>query len=81
MYAMETDTYSCDICGFEGAWDITDDVHGQLWGCEKCGATFCTKCFIDTMGQKIYWDMMRSHDLILCPECYLKEENHDAKYD
>lgn len=80
MYVMEN-IYSCDICGFEGVWDITDDVHGTLWGCEKCGATFCTKCFVDKMGQKIYWDMMRSHDLILCPECYLKEENHDAKYD
>ena len=32
MYLMESDTYVCDICGFEGEWDDHDDIHGELWG-------------------------------------------------
>lgn len=73
MYLMESDTYVCDICGFEGEWNDHDDIHGELWGCERCGGTFCTKCFIETIGTNAYWKMMHSEDLILCPECYGKE--------
>ena len=73
MYLMSTDTYVCDICGFEGKFDTHDDIHGELWGCERCGSTFCTKCFIDTIGKNAYWKMMHGEDLILCPECYGKE--------
>lgn len=54
MYLMESDTYVCDICGFEGEWDDHDDIHGELWGCERCGGTFCTKCFIETIGTNAY---------------------------
>lgn len=74
MYLMESDIYVCDICGFEGRWDDHDDIHGELWGCERCGGTFCTKCFIDTIGKNAYLKMMHSEDLILCPECYGKED-------
>ena len=51
-------------------WDKTDDRRGEMWGCEKCGKTFCSKCFIDKLGKDVYWDMMKNHDLVLCPECY-----------
>lgn len=70
MYNMSSDTYTCDICGFEMPWDKTDDRRGEMWGCEKCGKTFCSKCFIDKLGKDVYWDMMKNHDLVLCPECY-----------
>lgn len=43
-YNNDRDTYSCDICGFESEWEVNDDVHGELWSCEKCGKIFCTKC-------------------------------------
>ena len=29
MYLMESDTYVCDICGFEGEWDDHDDIMGS----------------------------------------------------
>ena len=51
MYLMSTDTYVCDICGFEGKFDTDNDIHGELWVCERCGDTFCSKCFIDRMGE------------------------------
>ena len=47
---------------------------GSLWGCERCGSTFCTKCFIDKIGEAAYWKMMHGEDMILCPECYEKED-------
>lgn len=31
-YHEETDTYSCDICGFASEWEAKDDEHGELWG-------------------------------------------------
>ena len=49
-YNMRKDAYSCDYCGFEIKWDDSDDVHGEMWGCEECGATFCSKCFIDDIS-------------------------------
>ena len=76
MYLMSTDTYVCDICGFEGKFDTDNDIHGELWGCERCGDTFCSKCFIDRMGEEDYWKMMRDSDLIMCPICYAKEKKN-----
>lgn len=76
MYLMSTDTYVCDICGFEGKFDTDDDIHGELWGCERCGDTFCSKCFIDRMEEEDYWKMMRDSDLIMCPICYAKEKKN-----
>ena len=32
MYLMSTDTYVCDIFGFEGKFDTDNDIHGELWG-------------------------------------------------
>lgn len=52
MYHEKSDTYSCDICGFEMGWEDHDDEHGELWGCELCGATFCTKCYVERHGRK-----------------------------
>ena len=76
MYLMSKDTYVCDICGFEGKFDTDNDIHGELWGCERCGDTFCSKCFIDRMGEEDYWKMMRDSDLIMCPICYAKEKKN-----
>lgn len=65
-YNLGSGTYSCDICGFEMQWDASDLVHGEMWGCEKCGDTFCSKCFIDHYGRKEYMRMMQQGDLIYC---------------
>ncbi len=72
-YHSEDGTYSCDSCEFRNGWDASDDLHGELWGCEKCGRTFCSKCFIDKHGHNEYMDMMQKGDLILCPDCREKE--------
>lgn len=78
-YRSSTDTYSCDICGFENKWDAYDDEHGDLWGCEKCGNTFCSKCFIDRFGRKEYMDMMQNCNQIYCPSCW--EEQRKERYE
>lgn len=70
MYSIDNDIYTCDFCGFEMEWDATDEAHGGLWGCEKCGACFCSKCFIDRHGKDKYMEMMQGSDLIFCPNCY-----------
>ena len=72
MYNMGSDTYSGDIWGFEMGWDEHDDVHGEMWGCEKCGSSFCTACFIKAKGVEAYNHMMQGCNLIMCPECYSK---------
>lgn len=72
MYNMESDTYSCDICDFEMGWDDSDEIHGEMWGCEKCGISFCTACFIKARGAEAYSRMMQDCNLVMCPECYSK---------
>lgn len=79
-YHSEDDTYSCDCCGFRDKWDGTDGIHGELWGCEKCGDTFCSKCFIDKLGSSEYMSMMQEADRIYCPECWEKERKADEKF-
>lgn len=74
------DTYTCDLCGFTEKWDATDDVHGDMWGCEKCGATFCSKCLRDAIGEKGYWAIMRGSDNVLCPDC-AKEAMANGEFD
>ena len=78
-YSMNTDMYTCDICGFEMKWDAHDDTHGDMWGCEKCGTTFCSKCFKDKHGEAAYTRMMQGFDNILCPECFAKAEKEEEK--
>lgn len=70
MYDSEKDTYTCEHCGFEMKWDASDDLHGEMWSCEKCGKTFCSKCFIEKHGKDEYTKMMQGSDLIFCPDCY-----------
>ena len=79
MYNKTTDTYTCDICGYENKWDSHDEVHGELWSCESCGTTFCSKCFIEELGWDAYHKMMQSDDLVSCPDCYkiMREENEN----
>ena len=74
MYNLEKDTYICDTCSFEAKWDASDDIHGELWGCEECGATFCSKCFIDQFGQDAYMKMAQESDRIYCPVCWEKHK-------
>lgn len=72
--------YACDFCGVEIEWDKTDEIHGDMWGCEECGSTFCSKCLKDAVGETVYWQILRDNDKILCPNCakkLFKEENHD----
>ena len=77
MYSMERDTYICDFCSVEIGWDETKEPHGEMWGCEKCGRAFCTKCFIDRFSRKVWMDMMQDCQSILCPTC--KEEQEKRK--
>lgn len=65
--------YSCDSCGFEEAWDATDDIHGDLWECEVCGYTYCSLCFFRELGEATFYKMCREEDYVLCPACYKKE--------
>ena len=74
MYSTGNDLYTCDYCGIEMKWDGTDDTHGEMWGCEKCGYSFCSKCFIDRLGKSVWMKMMKSSSHILCPTCYGKED-------
>lgn len=71
MYNSD-DTYTCDICGFTEKWNESDEIHGDMWSCEKCGSTFCGKCLRDAIDMKEYMEMMQGGDLILCPKCYQK---------
>lgn len=70
MYNMGTDTYTCDICGFEEAWDAHDDHRGDMWECENCGSHFCTTCFMKVHGREEFDRMLRETDGVYCPNCY-----------
>ena len=76
---MSRNTYVCDTCGFEGAWDAHDDVHGDLWECESCDSHFCTACFEKKHGRSEFDKMMHESDRVLCPGCWAK--NRLAHFD
>lgn len=78
MYNIDKNTYSCDVCGFEEAWDAHDDIHGDLWECECCGAHFCTACFVKEVGREAFDRMMRESDRVLCVT-HFKEEAHEEE--
>lgn len=69
-YINSVKTYRCEYCNAKIQWEESDDINGDIWGCEKCGKTFCTKCFVDKHGWNVYMNMMQNSDLILCPDCY-----------
>ncbi len=73
MYSMKRDTYTCDLCDFEMKWDGTDESHGEMWECEKCGTNFCSKCFEDIHGKAGFKKMVSNCNFVLCPECYKAE--------
>lgn len=77
-YNTVSDTYSCDICGFEMQWDASDLIHGEMWECDKCGYTFCSKCFIDRYGREEYTRMMQKSDFVYCPSCWKKVRKKQA---
>lgn len=74
-YSMEKDTYTCDFCGMELKWNETDERRGTMWGCEKCEKHFCSACFQEMFGFPKYQAMMQNSPLVLCPNCYAKEES------
>lgn len=53
-YNMSTDTYNCDICGFELKWGDSDDI----------------LCFIDRYGIVEYKKMMQQSSRVYCPSCW-----------
>ena len=73
-YNMTSDVYDCDFCGVEIPWDGSDDVHGEIWECEVCGHTFCSKCFIDRYGRDSFTRMLQDFDKVLCPVCFGDQE-------
>jgi hypothetical protein len=80
MSNEKCDVYVCGFCGWEGKWDLRDEIHGDLWGCEMCGRVFCSKCFVDRLGTDAYWNMMQSGGYILCPDCEEKLRAEEALY-
>lgn len=77
MPYIKENLYSCDFCDIEIEWDKTDEVHGEMWGCEVCGSTFCSKCLKEAVGEDGYRKIMQDSDLIRCPNCakeFLKNE-------
>ncbi len=65
--------YACDFCGYTMHIMDVEDVHGELWACERCGQTFCTKCAVERMGKDSYEKMMQGPGDILCPACKERE--------
>ena len=85
--AKEFKRKNCDSLIAVGGGSVIDTAKGvrmllsqdmddilEVWGCEKCGQVFCSKCFIDRYGFASYMEMMQDFDLILCPDCYEKEK-------
>lgn len=72
------EVFSCRFCGHESKWGSGDDIHGSLWHCDACGATFCEKCFIEEHGEQAFYEMLQSGEYIRCPEC-LRKANADVK--
>lgn len=66
----DNEIYTCEFCGFSEGWEESDFVHGDMWGCEKCGKAFCSKCLRDAIGADNYKQMMQSGELILCSNRY-----------
>lgn len=69
----------CDICGFVMDWEEHNYIHGDLWSCEQCGITFCTKCAVDRIGRNAFDEMIRSGEHVLCPDCEQKCEADDQQ--
>lgn len=83
MYLMNSDTYICDFCGIELLWDETSDTNGDMWGCEVCGKTFCSKCLKDKIGEVEYLKVMQAtsseyeDDVLRCPDCVRKKNSDE----
>lgn len=68
----EMQTYTCDFCRCKLEWDERDDTYGEIWGCDECGKTFCSKCLTEAVGETNYLKIMQSEGKILCPDCAKK---------
>ena len=71
--------YRCSICGFKMGWEDSDYEHGTMWGCERCGATFCTSCAVKRIGRKAYDEMIENGKHVLCPDCMKETASIDEK--
>lgn len=70
--------FTCSLCGHKPKWGSNDDIHGSLWHCDVCGATFCEKCFIEEHGEQAFYEMLQSGEYIRCPDC-LRKSNADVR--
>lgn len=50
-YSIKNDSYTCDFCNFEMGWEQKDDVHGEMWGCEKCRRQFLFQMLLERYGK------------------------------
>ena len=80
MYEMSTDVYECDFCGVRMKWDEKTKTHGYLYGCEKCGREFCSRCFKKAHGRKKFDQMLSEEAKVLCPACYAESHVPVSEY-
>jgi hypothetical protein len=66
-------TVQCYMCGYDG-YRSRDDIGKLFWRCEKCGRTFCSKCYIDKLGEAAYWGMIGGRTQTFCPQCAVEEK-------
>lgn len=80
MYEMSTDLYTCDFCGVQMKWNESTETDGTMYGCEKCGREFCSRCFKKAHGSKKFDEMLSNEAEILCPACYAKRNVPVSEY-
>lgn len=80
MYEMSTDMCTCDFCGVRMKFDETSETHGNMFGCEKCGREFCSRCFKKAYGNKKFDKMLTEEAEVLCPACYAKRNVPVSEY-
>ena len=67
-------TVQCYMCGYSG-YRSRKDIGKLMWHCEKCGKSFCNKCYIEKLGEAAYWGMIgNKRTQILCPRCAEEEK-------
>ena len=77
---MSTDLYTCDFCGVQMKWDESKERSGTMYGCEKCGREFCSRCFKKYLGNEKFDDMLADEEKVLCPSCYAEKKLPASEY-
>ena len=80
MYEMSTDLYTCDFCGVQMKWNESKEGYGTMYGCEKCGREFCSRCFKKYLGNEKFVDMLADEEKVLCPSCYAEKKLPASEY-